>query len=582
MTSKLPVALGSGLMLCIFFCTLPSISSAQFFNPRSYTYWLNPESNAVSKKDSIAIGNYYCLNNQDAFFKKTFHDIARYKEGTLFMVVKTLDSTSERPLAGLGRIELYRDKFVISGNESPLSHVLKSEPAILRLSYSYSSGHKYFGGIAFVDSTTRFTEILHFDRLLDTMEIRKVETYLALKYSINITENKNKKLRDYIDGKDSKYWDVERDLVFNEEVMALGRVDSLGFYQTQTFSADAASIQISLDSTSLLAQMPEGDLANNSMLIFSKSKTTPEAMQCGEALGSRAWQINPVNWKYETDRVYLTVKQQLSKDEWPSLSNGYSQIPIRGMQSGDYTRLTIPVTAEMEESQYYLVWGAPETRCKPLCQVVTTPCTPATPSFINLKLAPEALPAHVDLLNLTTNERLEETLMVENSTIKNLASGQYQIHISNPEVTLADQVILLDNCPDLTDPYAGHPWANEANLLTSGADNTNTGNGHGTSQSGTDNTSSGMYLQEQRVTAGIRAYPNPSSGDHEIHFQFNDLNDMPFKIEVFDKGGSPLLVEKFTPSGTAPLFSHIFDVDGTYLVRFTSPSYSDLIQVVVN
>ena len=582
MTLKLSKALGSGFLLCILACVLPSMSSSQFFNPKSYTAWLKPSENIAICEDSTAIGNYYTLPSNDSSSLAALDKISAYKKGTLFMVLKTLDSTTEQALAGFGRIQIFRDRITVAAHDIPMTKVIRSAPTMIRVSYHYNSGNRNYRGVAFIDSATRFTEILHFDRLLDTMEIRKVETYLALKYSINITENKNKKLRDYIDGKDSKYWDVERDLVFNEEVMALGRVDSLGFYQTQTFSADAASIQISLDSTSLLAQMPEGDLANNSMLIFSKSKTTPEAMQCGEALGSRAWQINPVNWKYETDRVYLTVKQQLSKDEWPSLSNGYSQIPIRGMQSGDYTRLTIPVTAEMEESQYYLVWGAPETRCKPLCQVVTTPCTPATPSFINLKLAPEALPAHVDLLNLTTNERLEETLMVENSTIKNLASGQYQIHISNPEVTLADQVILLDNCPDLTDPYAGHPWANEANLLTSGADNTNTGNGHGTSQSGTDNTSSGMYLQEQRVTAGIRAYPNPSSGDHEIHFQFNDLNDMPFKIEVFDKGGSPLLVEKFTPSGTATLFSHIFDVDGTYMVRFTSPSYSDLIQVVVN
>lgn len=67
-------------------------------------------------------------------------------------------------------------------------------------------------------------ELLVFDRQLSSTEIRKYETYLAIKYGLTLDKS-------YLSVRDSVLWNREENTLFNNRITGYGREDALGLYQ---------------------------------------------------------------------------------------------------------------------------------------------------------------------------------------------------------------------------------------------------------------------------------------------------------------------------------------------------------------
>lgn len=565
------------LLVSVFALSLFS-ANAQFFKQHSTMLWLksNPEEQIAS--DSTLIGNYHGIDLSNPSVKEKTDALASINKGTVFFALGTSDSTTEEALLKFGRIRVYRAFMLIAGDTIKFDKDLGKSPGIVRASYSFTGGNGYFPANIKKHENSILTEILYFEDLLDKEEIRQVESYLALKYSINITSNEEPKLRDYVDGENEKLWSAKSDNQFDEEVIALGRVDSLEWNQTQTFTADASSIKVSLDTFSLASEMPKAILGNNSMLIMAKSGFSPENLLCGEGLTRRLWKLRFKDWQYTGAAFYITLNEEIKEEDFPVLSNGYDQISLKVRVSNGASTITIPFFDDLYSNRYFIMWGGTGIKCTPLCQVMINNCNQEkTQGSINLQIDQDGLPAEVEIFNLSNNQYLKQTVYEPSTIIENLNSGDYQLVVKNGALILADQVMSLENCASHASSASNVPFLNtdEKNTLQNGSQ----------ANQGASNTESknGSYtLNPTSTTLGISTFPNPVNTTTSVSFSFNGLHDKDFNIEIFDDAGSFHSSERFTPTNENYILEHDFKVPGVYMVRFLSSSFSDYVKVVIN
>lgn len=579
-------ALTRCLVVALIFFSLHA--TAQTFSPNQASYWLHPDN--VLFLDSVTIGNYNVLSKSDTPLQETLQKVGASHSGTLFMVLKTDSAAPDSMLMRMGNIQLYNDSAKIANTTTSLSGNLLGGENIVRLSYYFLKKHGISQKVQ-LSPHVHIAELLYFDKVLDTIEIRKTETYLALKYSINITENQVKKLRDYIDGEESKMWCHKRDGNFDTEVMALGRVDSLDFYQTNTFTSDSRSVQLSLDTNTHVGAMPPFDIPDNSKLILSKSSASPIPANCGAAVGERAWKIRYEDWSAEYPYFYITLDTIIEGDALPVLSNGSFDSTLTVRYTAGKTQLKVPVIQEVSHS-WYLKWGQPEQACPESCKYDIIPCVNDKLARISVFIPEEHLPANVELTSIDdayTTQHFAERGQVR---IEYIPNGQYILKVSNQEENLLDKVILIEGCTgdfnapllDDNNPYsyadASSPFdsVSQASNPTNGVTQSTykpiqITSGNGWADGGIDNNT---------FEFGITAYPNPSTVGGLVNFHFLGLNDIVFDVEFLDKGGNLIHRQRFQPTAEKPSFDHQFNIDGTYIVRFRSAIHNDIIQVVVN
>jgi hypothetical protein len=568
-------------MYLLVFCLFLIPAHAQFFKNHNTVEWLKPDT-IPNPSDSSVIGNYPVLT-LDQSQVQSLENIASETKGTLFLVLGTNDSLTNDPLFQIGRIKVFRQHVLLAGDSIPLEHDIAEKPRMVRLSYSLNKGNRFYPPTVIRDSNTFISECIFFKKLLKPQQIRRVETYLALKYSINITANSNPNLRSYVSGRGDKLWNNLSDSRFNTEVMALGRVDSLGWKQTQTYTVDGKSIQISLDSNSTSLNMPPVTLPNNSLLVLSKSAFAPESSPCGAAIGQRLWKIKVNGWVPSGGFFYITFDRTLDEMDYPVLTNGTHNRQLTVKTIGTRTQVKVPLMPHLASNQYYLLWGTAGILCQPLCQVNVNPCSigggPSSGS-VQVDIAPEALPAQLEIYNLDTKQRTYSELSAPFVQIDQLNSGQYQLSIKNQDMQLADQLIVLEHCSDqgsFTDPTI----LNNENIPSLTNKPNNDLAGLSADAAGLQGTNA-YPLTQRNLAKGILAYPNPAKEGSSVHFDFNGLDDQEFTVNVMDKQGKLLDSFAFTPTANNPSLQYDFKLPATYIVRFTSARYADHIQVVIN
>ncbi len=99
-------------------------------------------------------------------------------------------------------------------------------------------------GDELLSSDKNISEIMMFNRTLTADETNKIETYLALKYGINRTNN-----LDYFSSAGDKIWNNNLSKNFSHDIVGIGRDDASSFLQTNATShneQDALSITASI------------------------------------------------------------------------------------------------------------------------------------------------------------------------------------------------------------------------------------------------------------------------------------------------------------------------------------------------
>ena len=223
------------LIICVFIGLLPILASGQVVPAPG---GISGASLWSSDGDSAGfIGNYHTLNLLDLEVSAAGKIPKMEGATTLFLVLKpSFTSSTGKKFMELGDITVFDNKIMHGATWTSLDFS-DGNPKILTLSMQRSSRYKtsYTPHLEIIDSSLfSIAELVYYPRLSSREQIKMVNTYLAIKYSVPITGVTDKDWRDYLAADSTRYWDYTTDKMYSLRVLGLGRSASEDLYQSQT------------------------------------------------------------------------------------------------------------------------------------------------------------------------------------------------------------------------------------------------------------------------------------------------------------------------------------------------------------
>ncbi|WP_417588813.1 hypothetical protein [Owenweeksia hongkongensis] len=550
--------------------------SSQFFKTISPDIWLKPSGIVNAKKlDSRStIGNYETLNLLDSIVTQSFMSLSERTRGTLFLVVD-LDTIIEKEntLLRVGPINVLPHKVIAYGAKMQYEN-LETDARILRVSYQGKRNFLNQAGVLF-HPKLKLAEVLYFSEILSETQSRIVETYLALKYSINITANDDDQLRNYITAEEDRVWSISQDVVYDQEVLCLGRIDSLSWYQTKTYSDDSERILLSLDSTDELGEMPSVSIENNSMVLFIKRNESFHEQGCSGNQKNHPWKIKFFNWYSSAKIVNFKVEGESIVDSKPYLIDGVDSIPVGVNEEANGIWLNIPIPDSADSKTYYLTWLDTTEGCKLNCIATVTSCLDSIENQVVIEIDEEDLPADVLLIGVNQGEVVNQRLSSHMMILEGLQADQYHLIVKKGKHVLLDRALMVEECRQtfagrkMSDSITGYLESYQRAQSIVG-DSLNKSSPYWSMQTTED------------LNPSIDAFPNPTRGGKKVTFGFNQLDLVSFKVEIIDGAGG--LLERFEHSVTREnrVLKFSFPADGVYMVRFVSPDFFEIKTIVIN
>lgn len=189
-------------------------------------------------------------------------------------------------------------------------------------------------------------EVVAYNRTFNRDEMRKMEAYLSLKYSIPTTKSDQSNFRSYpADSANQFYWNNRLDGIFDKEVVAIGNFPFSSLMQTQTLAYHQDSLIIALDSMVEFGAMPKSSIQEGAHLIFAKRAQTTASYSCELALNQSfpitAWRLRPINWQGSADSLRMEYRyhQALSATDTLILTNGSDTLNLKTQQFGSHLQL---------------------------------------------------------------------------------------------------------------------------------------------------------------------------------------------------------------------------------------------------
>ena len=256
------------LIICVFIGLLPIFASGQVVPAPG---GISGASLWSSDGDLVGfIGNYHTLNLLDLEVSAAGKIPKMEGATTLFLVLKpSFTSSTGNKFMELGDITVFDNKIMHGATWTPLDFS-DGNPKILTLSMQRSSRYKtsYTPHLEIIDSSLfSIAELVYYPRLSSREQVKMVNTYLAIKYSVPITGVSDKDWRDYLAADSSRYWDYTTDKMYSLRVLGLGRSASEDLYQSQTQASHGSMMQLSLDTLKSPGQMPRVPISDAAMLL---------------------------------------------------------------------------------------------------------------------------------------------------------------------------------------------------------------------------------------------------------------------------------------------------------------------------
>ncbi len=200
-------------------------------------------------------------------------------------------------------------------------------------------------------------EILVYDRALDSMEIKRVTSYLAIKHAVPLARG-NQSFSYFLKGSCGKYWNESVSRLYNQDLLAIGNSQEELLYQSQSRTQDD-SLKIGLDTLVSDGYLPNVGIADQSFIVFSKAKNRyRKYIKCQN--GGQNW--SPIFfWKFELQDWYSRAQElviQLSgpfnKPDTIRLTTGSFYLPIRSVLDTAGNRIyRIPLQDLPDNSHFF-------------------------------------------------------------------------------------------------------------------------------------------------------------------------------------------------------------------------------------
>ncbi len=355
--------------------------------------------------------------------------------------------------------------------------------------------------------------------------------------------------------------------------MALGRLDFMQWEQSQTFTADAQSVGISLEDPITLGNTPNKKVKDGSVVVISKRLWTLKGINCGSANTMLPWKFRFFNWDTNADWLYLKWDSVLNLQSAPKFSNGIKQISLTYSEQNGITEIQIPLSHldSVAHQNWYLVWDNSHLACLPLGSLSLNPCGPKTGNgnSLRLNLEDKALPSQYHLQNAETGESISGNITEAQTIMETIPAGQYQLRVYNTEGEWVDEVLQFGQCE------AG--VAASLNSVSISQTSASLLAETGIKNGGIDSKDPNIEILNQ----GIEVYPNPIDKGSSFTAVFSsDLYDEEFVIRMVDQAGKILYEDRFIPK-KGRVYQKAITIPGVYLLQFSGESYSEIKEIIV-
>lgn len=335
--------------------TLDQLKPDQWYNVQTPIF----SSNSTSYSEPL-IGNHRFLPSAsiDSIMNRAWnlsdHNLS------VFMVVNPLQQDSHnKQYLRMGGLTI-SDKDILFRGVGREFEYKQNVPIILSASFTKKVSESNSIVSSIDTSIFRLAELIVFNRRLSKEEIRYVESYLSLKFSIPTTRNEERYLRSYPgDSVGSYNWSFNADRKFNREVIALGNFNFSSLTQTQTLAYHEDTLVFSLDTVVPLGSQPSPMINEGGMIILSKKTESNLYYDCEAKLNN---EVPMTQWRLSTKHLLFSSSDSLIIQHFnhPAslfldsliLTDGLREIPLNIRTLPQKIHVSIPVDSLSSNRRY--------------------------------------------------------------------------------------------------------------------------------------------------------------------------------------------------------------------------------------
>lgn len=511
------------------------------------TFWFENTIEPKAMYQGVSIVGNHFVDSTEHFFNELEQYQTESSDGTWFWVVTPRFSSSNgAEFARFGDVIINDYGMQVGGSWYSYTYT-KGRPILLQAHYGGSRAHKVYQNLLTKKGDSSLfdvAEALYFDRILTEFDRRRVESYLGLKYSLNVTINATGLWKDYLASEGDSIWDSQTDKYFNQQILGLGHDTISRWYQVQTATNDSNKLLIAVDSLTYLGHQARVPLAPGSKAVFSlRSKRnwgtqTPCESNTGSPVIWEGWKFRLTDWGNVNTQfaVHLDGNLVSSGVMNPMVvlsSDGTYVEYLRVSQVGGSYRFNIPLDSIENEENYYIAMVDSGVVCSSQVIFKTVDeitCGNANGGSVQAYMSGDLLPAQLIIRNVKGVEQ-DQSISSSSFEVSGLSKGSYELHLSNANGLLA-----------LSGFELGKECACTSNSTWSVKENVK-----------------GNRFATNNV---LNVYPNPAKAGSEVHFELKGDEKL-VRYSIYS-GDGRLIAQK---ESSDPNWSYRFLVSGTYTVQ---------------
>ncbi|WP_181369174.1 T9SS type A sorting domain-containing protein [Flavobacterium profundi] len=145
-------------------------------------------------------------------------------------------------------------------------------------------------------------EVIYFPEVLSDINIRKIETYLSIKYGISLDKEK-----DYISFKTDTIWNANRNKGFSKRVTGITDTYTIDFRQLKSGNSEKDGIYVAFDTLKIKKEILHNHSnyllwGDNDKATLFKSNSTESELETFE----RSWKLQYSKFDYQLDSLFYT------------------------------------------------------------------------------------------------------------------------------------------------------------------------------------------------------------------------------------------------------------------------------------
>lgn len=424
-----------------FFWGAPSLlGQTPLGSPDLWRYQLTPTYHPQHRLPGPFLGNHAYMPT-DTFWR-AIQGLKQFEEGGLsvFLVVKPLfDQAQGRTFLSYRNLEISDQEVLFRGSGRSLM-TGQQRPLIISASIPLLSSRPR-SSVLYVDTSLfRVAELVVYGRMFSKQEMRSLEAYLSLKYSIPTTKNKDHSLRAYPADSSTSYWAPQRDKIYDREVIALGNFPFSGLQQSQTLAYHEDSLVVALDSLVPFGQMPPAIMREGAFMVLSKRIDQSSAYDCERHLNRQfpitAWRLRTQNFRSTADTLRLLYPKHQTFSDTIICTDGldtlYPSLKFKGQD--------LALALALEDIQPNRVYRFRVLR-NDCDDTASLGLMPQAPGLYHLAVDEGRLPLHL-ALNRIEDGKIWETWQSQAFLAIQLEEGQYQLKVTDRQGVEHENLLL--------------------------------------------------------------------------------------------------------------------------------------------